>query len=160
MKNKLYLDTSIPSAYYDYSKPVRQLITQKWFENDSDDFKLYTSLVAVEEIGRMTNISKRENILELFSKHSLIILSLTEEARELGSLYLKHGAIPKTEIEDALHLAIATSNKIEFLASWNFKHIVSVNPIRKINEINQKAGYPDILIGSLELFGGYKYGNI
>lgn len=160
MKNKLYLDTSIPSTYYDYSKPVRQLITQKWFENDSDDFKLYTSLVAVEEIGRMTNISKRENILELFSKHSLIILSLTEEARELGSLYLKHGAIPKTEIEDALHLAIATSNKIEFLASWNFKHIVSVNPIRKINEINQKAGYPDILIGSLELFGGYKYGNI
>ena len=160
MKNKLYLDTSIPSAYYDYSKPVRQLITQKWFENESEDFKLYTSVVAVEEVGRMTNISKRENILEMFDKHSLIILPLTEEARELGFLYLKHGAIPKTEIEDALHLAIATLNKIEFLASWNFKHIVSVNPIRKINEINQKAGYPDILIGSLELFGGYKYGNI
>ena len=43
MMEKLYLDTSIPSAYYDNSKPVRQLITQKWFENDTKDFDLYVS---------------------------------------------------------------------------------------------------------------------
>ena len=35
MKDKIYLDTSVPSAYYDASKPIRQLITQKWFENES-----------------------------------------------------------------------------------------------------------------------------
>ena len=40
---KLYLDTSIPSAYYDTSKPMRQLITQKWFENKGAQYELYMS---------------------------------------------------------------------------------------------------------------------
>ena len=52
---------------------------------------------------------------------------------------MKRGAIPKSEPEDAYHIAIATVNKIELLASWNFSHIVSINPIRKIHEINKKA---------------------
>jgi hypothetical protein len=45
MKTKLYLDTSIPSAYFDYNKPVRQLITQKWFENNAKNF-LYLFLLS------------------------------------------------------------------------------------------------------------------
>lgn len=73
---------------------------------------------------------------------------------------MEQGAIPQSEPEDALHIAIATVNKIESMASWNFKHIVSVNPIRKIHEINNNNGYELIEIGSLELYGGYKYGNL
>ena len=53
MKTKLYLDTSIPSAFYDTSKPVRQLITQKWFENEADSFDLYISTLTIEEIKRI-----------------------------------------------------------------------------------------------------------
>ncbi len=53
-----------------------------------------------------------------------------------------------------------TCNEIDALASWNFKHIVSINPIRKIHEINKKLNFPMIEIGSLELFGGAKYGNL
>jgi hypothetical protein len=44
---------------------------------------------------------------------------------------MKKGAIPKSEPEDAYHIAIASVNHLDALASWNFKHIVSVNPIRK-----------------------------
>jgi hypothetical protein len=40
MKNKLYLDTTIPSAFFDTSKPMRQLITQKWFEKDAKNYIL------------------------------------------------------------------------------------------------------------------------
>ena len=40
---KIYLDTSIPSAYFDTSKPLRQLITQKWFENNASTYELYIS---------------------------------------------------------------------------------------------------------------------
>ena len=58
------------------------------------------------------------------------------------------------------YAAIASVNHIDSLVSWNFKHIVSINPIRKIHEINKKLGYQEILIGSLEIFGGYKYGNL
>ena len=73
---------------------------------------------------------------------------------------MNKGAIPKSEPEDAYHVAIASVNQLDALVSWNFKHIVSMNPIRKIHEINMKHGYRIIEIGSLELFGGAEYGNL
>ena len=158
MKPKLYLDTSIPSAYYDNSKPIRQLITQKWFENDTSFFELFISAVAIEEINKMKNEIKRENIKSLII--NMRILELTQEAINLANEYIKKGAIPKSEPEDAYHIAIATTNKIEALASWNFTHIVSLNPIKKVHEINKKLNYPIIEIGSLEIYGGAKYGSI
>lgn len=160
MPTKLYLDTSIPSAYFDTSKPVRQLITQKWFEYEKDKFILNISTLTIQEIEKLSNIEKRNNIITLVLNAGAEILEISDEATRLADLYMQNGAIPKSEPEDALHIAIATINKIESLASWNFKHIVSVNPIRKIHEINQKTGYGLIEIGSLELFGGYKYGNL
>lgn len=108
----------------------------------------------------MGNSTKRENIKRLIMKYQMKVLEISPKINELANQYIVKGAIPESEPEDALHIAIATINQIDALASWNFKHIVSINPIRKIHEINGKAGYPLIEIGSLELFGGAKYGNL
>jgi predicted nucleic acid-binding protein len=159
-KFKLYLDTSIPSAYYDSSKPFRQIITQKWFENDASIYDLYISVTSIEEIDKFGNVVKKENIRNLIFDHNMKVLELTKETMNLADEYIRGGAIPKSEPEDAYHIAIASVNHLDALASWNFKHIVSVNPIRKIREINVKKGFPIIEIGSLELFGGAKYGNL
>lgn len=158
--DKLYLDTSIPSAYYDNSKPLRQLITQKWFENEASFYKLYISNIVFEEVSKLSNQERREIIEDLLYKHKINIIQLTKEANELANLYMIRGAIPSSEPEDALHIAVATVNRIGSLASWNFKHIVSINPIRKIHEINLKEKYQIIEIGSLEIYGGAKYGNL
>lgn len=160
IKTKLYLDTSIPSAYYDTSKPVRQLITQKWFENELLAYELFTSTIAIKEIKQFSNAEKREKIKELTVIYNMKILDLDNKAEILANEYIQKGAIPKSEPEDASHIAIATVNQIVALASWNFKHIVSLNPIRKIHEINKKHEYPIIEIGTLEMFGGAKYGSI
>lgn len=157
---KLYLDTSIPSAYFDYSKPVRQLITQKWFENDASLYELYISVITIEEIELLKNINKKNKIKDLILNYNVKVLKISSEAIELANKYINAGAVPKSEPEDAYHIAIATVNNIETLASWNFKHIVSINPIRKIHEVNRKFNYPLIEIGSLELFGGSRYGNL
>lgn len=159
-KTKLYLDTSIPSAYNDTSKPVRQLIIQKWFENKAPSYDLYTSITAIEEIDEIENVIKRQNIRDLILDYDVKILELSEESADLAKEYIKNGAIPRSEPEDAYHVAIASANRLDALASWNFKHIVSMNPIRKIHEINMKHGYHIIEIGSLELFGGAEYGNL
>lgn len=135
-------------------------MTQKWFENESNEYVLVSSVVAIDEIGRMTNSEKKENILSLFLKYNIEILGITDVSRKLAQIYIKKGAIPSTEIEDAYHIAIATENRIENLVSWNFKHIVSANPIRKIHEVNLLEGYQEVVIGSPEVFGGYKYGNL
>lgn len=157
---KLYLDTSIPSAFYDTSKPVRQLITQKWFENDALSYEIFISVITVKEIERIKNDVKRQNISELILKHDMTILDFFDKAKNLANEYMEKGAIPKTEPEDAYHIAIAVINEIDALASWNFKYIVSINPIRKIHEINRKYKYTAIDIGSLQIFGGAKYGNL
>ena len=159
-KIRLYLDTSVPSAFYDTSKPMRQLITQKWFENEALSYELYISVITVEEIGKIKNELKKQNITELTVKYNMKILDFSDKAKDLAIEYICRGAIPKSEPQDAYHIAIATINEIEALASWNFKHIVSINPIRKIHEINRKYNLSAIEIGSLDLFGGAKYGNI
>jgi predicted nucleic acid-binding protein len=159
-KQKLYLDTSIPSAYYDTSKPIRQLVTQKWFENETKNYKLYTSNIAFQEIQNLKNIEKKTNIENILFGYNVELLEMNEEAFKLAEIYMEKGAIPNSEPEDAYHVAIASINNIDALASWNFKHIVSLNPIKKIHEINQKNGYKIIEISSLELFGGARYGNI
>jgi len=51
----------------------------------------------------------------------MTVLNITEEAITLGEEYMSKGAIPASEPEDAYHIAIATINGIEALASWNFK---------------------------------------
>ena len=160
VKFRLYLDTSIPSAYYDTSKPIRQLITQKWFENDAEKYEIYISAITIREIDQLKTIEKKENIERLLVNYKMKLLEFNEEIKNLAKEYMKRGAIPKTEPEDAYHIATATVNSINFLASWNFSHIVSINPIKKIHEINKKLGYKIIEIGSLELFGGYRYGNL
>jgi len=159
-KIRLYLDTTIPSAYYDTSKPLRQLMTQKWFENEALSYDLYVSVATVDEIHELGNTVKRQNIKQLIIDYRMVILELTREAVKLADEYINKGAIPKSEPEDAYHIAIASVNRLQALASWNFRHIVSVNPIRKIHEVNSKYGYPIIEIGTLELFGGSKYGNL
>jgi len=159
-KIRLYLDTSVPSAYYDTSKPMRQLITQKWFENDAPTYDLYVSVITVGEIKKVKNEIKKRNISELIVNHKMKVLELSDRAKDLAEEYMKRGAIPKSETEDAYHVAIAVTNDLDALASWNFKHIVSINPIRKIHEINRKHNYAAVEIGSLQIFGGAKYGNV
>ncbi len=60
---------------------------------------------------------------------------------DLADAYLKEGAITKKWHEDALHIAIATINKVDVLVSWNFKHIVNLDKIKKYNGVNLKHGY-------------------
>ena len=83
-KTKLYLDTSIPSAYFDYSKPLRQLITQKWFENETMSYELYMSVLTVEEVEQLENIRKKDNIKDLLLNHKVKILELTNKAVDLA----------------------------------------------------------------------------
>ena len=65
MKQKLYLDTSVISAFFDALKPIRQLITQKWFENEAKKYELYISIVTIQEIQEHKNIIIRDKKMEL-----------------------------------------------------------------------------------------------
>lgn len=155
---KIYLDTSIPSAPFDATKPLRIHITESWFLYEAARFELYTSRLTITELAAWTNIEKREKALAILEKCATKILDITPEIEDLADFYIKKGAFPPSERDDALHVACATLHQIPNVASWDFKHIVSINPILKIREINQKKGFINLNIGALDAYGGDNYG--
>ena len=75
-------------------------------------------------------------------------MQLTEESVSLAEMYINENVVGKTSIEDCRHIALATINKVDVLASWNFKHIVNLDRIRGYNSVNLRHGYSMIEIRS------------
>jgi hypothetical protein len=75
-------------------------------------------------------------------------VDLTEEAIKLADTYIEEKVAGKTILEDCRHIAVATINKVDVLASWNFKHIVNLDKIRGYNSVNLRLGYSLIEIRS------------
>lgn len=152
---KLYLDTSVPSAYYDEEKPERQRITKLWWENDLSGYEVVVSRVTVDELEATKDKEKREKFSNLIDKFR--ILNITSDCRELAKKYIDSDIPPEEAFNDALHIVIATINKIDILVSWNFSHLVNTNTRHKVNGINLLNGYSEIEISSPYELGGGKY---
>lgn len=153
---RIFLDTSIISAYFDPMKPVRQIITQKWVQNDLGHFDGYISNLVIEEIENTRDDILKENMLELVESHTLKILDVNLEIQTLASQY-RTKIIPN-EMNDSIHIATATCNRLKAIASWNFKHIVNLNTIDAIHTVNKTNGYDIIEILTIQELGGNKYG--
>ncbi len=155
-KLKIYLDASIPSAYYDEREPIRRNITQNWWKDIMlQEYKVYISEITVTELNETTNPSLRNNLLELVKP--IIVLNVPEEARDLAQAYIDNEIIPEDYLPDALHIAITTLHGLDILVSWNFKHLVNPVTRRKIKGVNLLKNYKDIDIVSPEELGGDKY---
>ena len=63
-------------------------------------------------------------------------IELTEEAMKLADTYISDKVVGRTSLEDCRHIALATINKVDVLASWNFKHIVNLGRIKGYNSLN------------------------
>lgn len=155
---KIYLDTSIISAYFDLRKPLRQLITEKWIRNDIYSFKPYISELVLNEIDKNPDEKLKLKMFELLDGLEPINLPITEEVSTLAKLYRKQ--ILLKEINDTLHLAVASCFNLDIIVSWNFRHIVNWKTINAVHQINLKEKLGLIEILSLENLGGDKYGNL
>ena len=79
-----------------------------------------------------------------------LLLTANQEAMELSERYVNEGIIPERYKSDALHIAIAVSNDIDAIVSWNFNHIVKLKTRIMVNGINKLLGYHEIEICSPE----------
>lgn len=141
MKPRVYIETSVFSylTARDSTSLVgssRQLLTRRWWERRAD-FELFVSEVVIRECrdGDALAAARRMEALD-----TIPLLSLTQHAAELAAMMLSENIMPAKAAEDALHIAIAAVHKVDFLLSWNFKHIA--NPViqAKIAAKLQAAG--------------------
>lgn len=143
MKQTIYLDTTIPSAYYDNRNPERRNHT-KIFWKSLKGFDVFISSLVIAEITETGNNEKRAKLLELLE--GVEQLSITEECEKLADEYVKSGIIPVKYRDDAVHIACAVVNSIDYLVSWNFEHIVKVKTRRMVGLIDAEKGYKPLEI--------------
>jgi len=136
---KIYLDTSVPNAYFDDKNPFRKDITREFWKK-LDDCEVVVSDLVINEIKDTRDELRKKELLSLISGFE-ILSSFEEEIRLLAEEYVIRGVIPIKKIEDAIHIAIASFYYLDVLISWNFEHIVKLKTKREINVINVMLGY-------------------
>lgn len=138
---RLYLDTTIPSAYYNERQWERQLFTQRTWHEKLPNYHLVVSNLTVKELGATTNRRKRRKLVALVRHLETCVT--TPACKFLANEYLKILAIPEN---DAVHIATATIFNCVILLSWNFTHMVNNSSKQRVNEVNLSNGYQQITI--------------
>ena len=140
MKQSVYIETTVVSylaarTSRDLIVAGHQQITLEWWEQVSPKFQCYVSEVVIEESKKGdTEISKKR--LELISGFQ--VLAVNEEIKNLASQIFEKLRIPEKSRLDSFHLATACWYKMDYLLSWNCKHIVSGTVRKLLNEINEE----------------------
>ncbi len=134
---KVYLETSLISYLVarksaDGTIRANQESTMYWWTTERKNFDLFISQLIVNEAskGNPAEAKKRIHIVE-----QLPILSITGKAEEVARELILGGAFPKNAVEDALHVGIAAAHKIDFILTWNFKHLANVVAQNKMQSI-------------------------
>lgn len=139
---KVYADTSVIGGCFDAE-------FQEWSLALFEEFKSGTKKIVFSTVAEHELANAREEInfkLNEVPVENRLYLRATAEATELAQTYIREGALPNKCYNDAMHIALATLNKADVLASWNFKHMVNLDRIRLYNTINSRLGHQTIEI--------------
>ena len=146
MKQRVYLDSTIFSFYYDNRPDCihRRNVTVDWLDNQSNYFELYTSLFTIDEISNPVypgweKVSAKSGGIPL--------LKVNDDLKGIIKIYLDNKLMPEDDAGDAAHLAIASYYEMDFLLTWNCHHLANVNKIRHVRTINLRLGLmtPEII---------------
>lgn len=146
VKPRLYLDTSVLSAYFDDRAPDRQRLTQRFWEERLPEFEGMISESVLQEISDTPDEDRRSEMRRLAAP--LAVLDYPTDAEDLAYEYVKIGIFPQKYLGDAIHVAIASVHRVGYLASWNFKHLVRVATRREVNLVNALKGYDPLEIAA------------
>jgi predicted nucleic acid-binding protein len=138
MKLSIYLETSVIGAYLDNGDPFRRDLTIRWFEHELSEYQSYTSILVQRELERIDE-PHRTGYLKLIK--DLDRLELAEEVAILAEGYISRGIFHRKFIADAIHVALASYHKVDYLVTWNFGHLANVRKQARVRLFNAAAGF-------------------
>jgi predicted nucleic acid-binding protein len=138
MKQSLYLETSVIGAYLDNGEPFRRDLTIRWWEHEMPEYRSVVSQLVIRELERVPE-PHRTGYLKLAAQ--LEQVELTDEAAILAEGYIARGIFHRKYIADALHVAVASVHKIDYLVTWNFGHLANVRRQARVRLFNTAAGF-------------------
>ena len=154
MNASVYIETSVVS--YLTARPSRdvvvaayQQVTREWWRSAPDRFVVFASALVISEAGTGDEDAARAR-LELLA--TIPLLDATAEAVELTRTLLDLGAVPRKAADDAAHIAIAATNGVDYLVTWNFRHIANASMRSRIEDVCRQSGHkPPVICTPNEL---------
>lgn len=154
MKSRVYIETTIISYLTAWPSPqlimaAHQEVTRNWWDNERHRFDLFVSEPVIQEAsaGDVEAADRRIEAVKGISQ-----LQITNEAGELAKALIRKGRLPAKAGMDALHISIATANGMDYLLTWNCRHIANATLQKSMRAICEDAGYTlPIICTPLEL---------
>ena len=138
MKLSLYLETSVVGAYLDNGDGFRRDLTIRWFEHELAEYDVYSSDLVERELERLEE-PRRSSYLALIEPFKR--LAMPDEVAILAEGYISRGIFHRKFLADAVHVALASFHKMDYLVTWNFGHIANVRKTARIRLFNTAAGF-------------------
>lgn len=154
MKARVYLETTVVSYLTawpsrDIVVAAHQQITRDWWKTCLDRFDVVASELVVQESSEGDEEAAKDRLAVL---NKLPLLQVSEAALNLARQLVATGAVPPTAADDALHLAIAAVNGVEYFVTWNCRHLANATMREQIEAACRAAGYrPPVICTPEEL---------
>ena len=136
------------------SNPIvasRQLTSRAWWSGADGKFKLYISQLVLDECGDgdRTAATDRLKVIE-----GIEMLAISADVDSLAESLMQRRAVPATEPRDAFHIAIAAVHGVQYMLTWNFKHIANASLRGHIEQVCRENGFePPVICTPDELMG-------
>jgi hypothetical protein len=154
-EQRVYVETTIPSFYFEIrpepEMQARRNWTRDWWDSHRGAYDVVTSDAVVDEL-EAGDYPFRNDALALVS--GLPLVPFETAIGDIVEAYINHGVMPRDPLGDALHLALASYHKCDFLLTWNCAHLANANKFAQIKRINALLGlYVPSLVTPLEIMG-------
>ena len=136
-----YIETTVPSYYWE-TRRTPQIVawreaTRQWWRLFRHGYELYTSRFVLAELARAPS-PKARRALRLMS--GVRLLGEPPGLAEVVEYYVQHRLMPVEAGGDAVHLALASMHGMDFLLTWNCRHLANANKVRHLTIINRRLG--------------------
>ena len=140
-KQRVYIETTIPSFYFEtrteHDMVARRDWTRQWWDTRREEYELVTSEVVFDELAS-GDYSSKEAAIGLLD--GLPILSVDPVVADITEAYIVRFVMPRDPSADAVHLALASYFKCDFLLTWNCAHLANANKFEHIRQVNGILG--------------------
>ena len=155
MKKTVYIETTIPSFYHEIrTEPemvARKNWTREWWDFHRKRYLPVVSEAVLDEL-KMGDYPNKDQILALLDNVPLVLVE--PAIIEIVVTYIEHQVMPQDPTGDALHLALASYHKCDFLLTWNCKHLANANKFEHIRRVNAILGlFSPSIVTPMELMG-------
>ncbi len=140
---KVYLETTIASYLTAHTSrnlvvAAHQELTLEWWNQHRHRFDVFVSALVLEEAASGDPEMAARRLVEL---RGIPVLGLDEDARALAKRFLDSGLLPTKAVGDAIHVALATLHGMDYLLTWNCRHIANAEIVRGLVRLCAEAGY-------------------